>query len=315
MKTTAALILLVFALLYVPTAHADTFGSGDNTFNIDFVTIGNPGNADDTDGVPDPAGKVEYAYRIGKFEISEDIIDKANNEGQLYISQNNRGANKPATNVSWEEAARFVNWLNTSTGSKEAYKFDGLWNFQSWEPGDEGYNPNNRFRNSLATYFLPSMDEWYKAAYYDPHKPGGPGYYAYATGSDEPPTAVYNGTAADTAVYKFSGISPADPADITLAGGLSPYGTMGQGGNVQEWEETDRYLGMGPTSYFRGVRGGYWNEEAAFNLSSSSRFDQYLANENRDLGFRVASIIPEPSTLMLGALASAGLMMWRRRLS
>ena len=139
MKTTAALILLVFALLYVPTAHADTFGSGDNTFNIDFVTIGNPGNADDTDGVPDPAGKVEYSYRIGKFEISEDIIDKANNEGQLYISQNNRGANKPATNVSWGESARFVNWLNTSTGSKEAYKFDGLGNFQSWQPAWEPF--------------------------------------------------------------------------------------------------------------------------------------------------------------------------------
>jgi len=315
MKTTAPLILLVFALLYVPTAHADTFGSGDNTFNIDFVTIGNPGNADDTDGEPDPAGKVEYAYRIGKFEISEDMIDKANTVGTLQITQNDRGANKPATNVSWKEAARFVNWLNTSTDSKEAYKFDVHWDFQSWEPGDEGYNPNNRFRNSLATYFLPSMDEWYKAAYYDPQKPGGPGYYDYPTGSDSPPTGVdeFGGTAADTAVYKFSGISPAYPADITLAGGLSPYGTMGQGGNVQEWEETDLQLGNSSTR--RGVRGGYWNEGAAFNLSSLSRFDQDLGNWNGDLGFRVASIIPEPSTLLLGALASAGLMMWRRRLS
>ena len=313
MKTTAALSILVFALLYVPTARADTFGSGGNTFNIDFVTIGNPGNADDTDGEPDPAGKVEYAYRIGKFEISEDMIDKANTQGTLHITQNNRGANKPATNVSWEEAARFVNWLNTSTGSKEAYKFDAGWNFQSWESGDEGYNAENRYRNSFAKYFLPSMDEWYKAAYYDPDKSGGPGYYDYATGSDVPPTAVHEGTAAGTAVYKSSGISPLKPADITLAGGLSPYGTMGQGGNVREWEETDLYLGNNSTS--RGVRGGYWNEEQTSNLSSLSRFSEYLGNEQDVIGFRVASIIPEPSTLLLGALASVGLMMWRRRLS
>ena len=45
------------------------------------------------------------------------------------------------------------------------------------------------------------------------------------------PTAV----AAGTAVYD----GHADPADVTIAGGLSPYGTIGQGGNVWEWEETD----------------------------------------------------------------------------
>ena len=35
---------------------ADTFGSGANTFNIDFVHIGNPGNPADTTGSPNPAG-------------------------------------------------------------------------------------------------------------------------------------------------------------------------------------------------------------------------------------------------------------------
>ncbi len=62
-------------------AHADTFGSGTNTFDIEFVTIGNPGNAADTSGSPNPAGAVAYSYRMGKFEISEQMIDKANAEG------------------------------------------------------------------------------------------------------------------------------------------------------------------------------------------------------------------------------------------
>jgi len=35
------------------------------------------------------------------------------------------GTNVPITNVSWYEAAQFVNWLNTSTGHQAAYKFTG----------------------------------------------------------------------------------------------------------------------------------------------------------------------------------------------
>ena len=43
--------------------HADTFGTGDDTFEIEFVTIGNPGNSPDTTGDPNPAGAVDYVYR------------------------------------------------------------------------------------------------------------------------------------------------------------------------------------------------------------------------------------------------------------
>jgi formylglycine-generating enzyme required for sulfatase activity len=241
MKATAsALVVLVFC--FGPVAHADTFGSGANTFTIDFVTIANPGNAADTTGNPNPAGSVANVFRIGKYEISEQMIDKANTLAQLGIGRDDiRGPNKPVTSVSWNDSARFVNWLNTSTGSAPAYKFA----FQPgevgyivdddilmWTPSDAGYNLNNPYRNSLAHYYLPSVDEWYKAAYYDPASND---YFNYPTGSDEAPTPVASGTAAGTAVYNGQSI----PADITLAGGLSPYGTMGQGGNVYEWEETD----------------------------------------------------------------------------
>ena len=104
-------------------ALADTFGSGANTFDIEFVAIGDPGNAADTTGNPNPAGSVPYAFRMGKFEISEQMIDKANDEGSLGITKDTRGPDKPATRVSWNEAARFVNWLNMSSGSSPAYKF------------------------------------------------------------------------------------------------------------------------------------------------------------------------------------------------
>jgi hypothetical protein len=56
---------------------ADTFGSGGNTFNIDFVTIGDPGNANvsgTTGHHFTPYGGVGYEFRMGMYEISEDMI-------------------------------------------------------------------------------------------------------------------------------------------------------------------------------------------------------------------------------------------------
>jgi len=121
MKTT---ILACLSLtLLCATAYADTFGTGPNTFDIEFVSIGNADNPDDTTGSPNPAGKVEYAYRMGQFEISEDMIDKANNEGGLGITKDTRGPNKPATSVSWLEAATFVNWLNVDVGAHPPTSF------------------------------------------------------------------------------------------------------------------------------------------------------------------------------------------------
>ncbi len=316
MKTITALAFLSLTLFCTPAAYAVTFGSGSNTFDIEFVTIGNPGNADDFTGDPNQAGKVDVTYRIGKFEISEDMIDKANTLGGLGITHDNRGANKPATVVSWVEATRFVNWLNLSSGSPLAYKFavqpgevgyTANADIELWDPNDSGYNPNNLFRNSLATYFLPSMDEWYKAAYYDPINDV---YYDYPTGSDSVPDGIdFVGDPNFDAVFADGG-SNGQPNDITDVGVLSPYGTAGQGGNVFEWEETDFDLVNDSISSARGVRGGRWNFNSN-GLLSSVRFNIFPTGGSSSIGFRVASI-PEPTTCTL-ALAALCLAMSRRR--
>jgi hypothetical protein len=53
---------------------------------MDFVTIGNPNNVADITGQPNPAGSVAYTYNIGKYEVSRDMIDKANSAGSLGIT-------------------------------------------------------------------------------------------------------------------------------------------------------------------------------------------------------------------------------------
>ena len=122
----------------------ETFGIGANAFTMDFVTIGNPGNAADTTGSPNPAGSVAYTYNLGKYEVSREQIDKANSAGSLGITLQDmdnyggNGVNKPATGIGYYEAAKYVNWLNTSTGGTAAYKFDGSGAFQLWSAGDVG---------------------------------------------------------------------------------------------------------------------------------------------------------------------------------
>lgn len=296
-----------------------SFGSGANQFSMEFVTIGNPNNTADTTGTPNPAGAVGYTYGIGKFEVSEDMITKFNASQSLQITKDTRGTFKPATSVSWNEAARFVNWLNTSTGGFAAYKFTtGGVNdpIALWTAADTlDYDSANPYRSKRATYVLPSYNEWYKAAYYNPNDST---YYDYTNGSNTPPNPVASGTAAGTAVYGQTFAQ--GPADVDQSGGLSPYGVMGLGGNVREWEESSLDLANSSVSSVRGLRGGNWDDVSAF-LSSSARDINFPSVENNVYGFRVASLssdapppVPEPSMMVIGMVFGLGGLAAKRRL-
>ena len=302
----------VLALIGV-SAKADIFGSGANTFTIDFVNIGNAGNADDAGaggGVySSPYGGVPYNYRMGTYEISQDAITKATAAGLTSVTAGAWTGSQPAANMTWYEAAAFVNFLNTSTGHPAAYNLDAsattltLWSSaQAWQAGGE-----NLYRHKDAYYFLPSEDEWYKAAY---HKNDGAtaNYWDYGTGSNSIPTAVVSGTTAGSAV--FNSIT-SFPAAVDNSGGLSPYGTRGQNGNVWEWDESAFDGSNSDSSENRTYQGGGWNYTED-GLRSSRHYASGPAFSNVDVGFRVASIVPEPSSALL-LLGSGWMWLLKRR--
>jgi formylglycine-generating enzyme len=306
LKLAPILLLLGLTSPFGGILCADIFGTGSTQFEMEFVTIGFPNNIPDQGHPAGPGpsiGTVMNTYRLAKFEVSEEMIQKANaatsaSAFPLNIVIDSRGPNMPATSISWFESARFINWLNITSGYSPAYKFvnspqnaDQV--FVLWEAGDIGYNPNNPFRNTLSHYFLPSADEWYKAAYFNPNSGT---YSRFANSMAVPPVAVSSSNIANTAVYDQQS-SDAGPAEVLFAGGPSAFGTIGQGGNVNEWHETERDLTNDTPFAARLVRGGAWYSHS-LEMSTSRYSTLGPLGNYYHTGFRVASV-PEPNSLPL----------------
>ncbi len=150
-------------------------------------------------------------------------------------------------------------------------------------------------------YVIPTEDEWYKAAYYDG---GSSVYHDYPTGLDTEPDGIDSSTDTEFDAVFYDEYRQDHPNDVDNAGVLSPYGTMGQGGNVWEWNETT----SGPS---RSVRGGYWGSYS-ISLAASLRNFSFPANEYYYIGFRVAQV-PEPGTITLLLCGLASLALLRRQ--
>jgi len=158
-------------------------------------------------------------------------------------------------------------------------------------------------REAGATWVLPSEDEWYKAAYYDGDAAV---CYDYPNGTDSEPAEPTDETS--TRVFNFGDSPYWAPSGtreyFTSTGettGQSPYGTCDQGGNVAEWTDT---LSIAPP--YRVIRGGSFLDQAGA-LSVYERDGADPTMEGAGFGFRVAYMIPEPSTVALIALGAFAL--------
>jgi len=92
---------------------------------------------------------------------------------------------KPVSHINWYNAARYTNWLSngkpngvqsSTTTENGAYQLSG----NSGNPTLNITNPNT---GSAPSYFLPSRNQWYKAAYYKGGSTNA-GYWLYGNASD-----------------------------------------------------------------------------------------------------------------------------------
>ena len=110
--------------------------------------------------------------------------------GNRYAVRSNMG-DKPVNFVSWFDAARVSNWLHNGA---QTY---GTTNSGTGAPQNTGAytlgtatSGTAPAQNVGAQYYIPTENEWYKAAYYNPTlNTGAGGYRVYGNGFDSAPTA------------------------------------------------------------------------------------------------------------------------------
>ena len=296
----------VLVLVLNGVVWADTFGMGANQFTVDFVPISGATNPET--GISGEAGftftGVEYDYRIAIYEIINDQWDKfvilsglptGNPSGAYDESTYWPGANIPVSNVSWYEAAQFVNWLNTSKGYHPAYRFTGTqgtpdYTFDVWNSA-EAAGGTNLYRHKDAVYFIPTEDEWTKAGYWN-----GTELQDYATKDGAQATP-----GVDTNHHGVIG----QPWDVG-SGTEELNGTFDIMGNISEWMENPHSSGDFTPTAIRVVRGGCYNSYD-YGSCGSSRNDISPYFEVSHYGFRVASV-PEPCSMVLWFLGGLALI-------
>ena len=176
-------------------------GSVSQAVTFGWAAVGNPGNAADSTGF----GAVADTYRISNHEVTNDQyteflnavaatdtnglynssmdtdarggITRSGSSGSFTYAVKSGRDNNPVVYVSFFDAMRFVNWLENGQGSGSTRK--------------RAFTPSARELTkpaaASASFFLPSEDEWYKAAYHDATAGTSATYFDYPTGTDTVP--------------------------------------------------------------------------------------------------------------------------------
>lgn len=291
-------VMLAIVGTCVRPVHADI----DPLSGIDFVTVGNPGNAPWTgNGTPaDQAigrGSVGYEFRIGKFEVTTaqwcDFMNAAFDRpqadwiphvalpgfwGATPTSPNTPGGRRwtvPAGNqmigvgnISWRMAAIYCNWLHHGMSTDREAFLNGAYDVSTFTS-----NPGGRFYDQLtrspgARYFIPTWDEWLKSAHYDPNKQNQDGstggWWHYSNGTDQPFIAGPPGVGTANYGWDSSQYPGQSPFTLPLGsyGVTSPYGLLDVAGFTKEWTEEAHFFPGEPLPIVRELDGTSWLEFA-----------------------------------------------------
>ena len=216
----------------------------------------------------------------GQFRLFRASHSSGSAEGAAFD-----GADQPVVKVSWDDAARYCNWLSQKDGLPVAYQEKGE-HMVALRPATTGYR-------------LPSEAEWaYVARVLGRQSPA-----RYPWPGSYPPTKVVGNFADARISDSFADVVPGydDGYRGTAAVGsfaASPAGFYDLGGNVAEWNhdfyaiypaEAERLV-KDPTGPASGehhvVRDSSWRRGNITELRLSYR--DYSREPRSDLGFRIA---------------------------
>lgn len=335
------LLFVVLAVLFAAPARAQI-----PDYDFQWSVVGSPGNAPYTGpsagNLATNRGSVSSVFRIAALEVSTaQWLEFANAVGPLgetfrigdgpiggyepdptYSGPGSRYRLKgiadagrlPVYGISWLNAARYCNWLHNNKDISLAALTTGAYDTTTF-----GVNASTGGRTDAlarlpgARFWIPTLDEWMKAAHYDPEKngPNAPGWWTFPNMSDSAPIAGLPGA---SGAQTNAGLTGA-PADALLLGSYpgerSPWGLLDASGGASEWlEDADDPA------------------DRLFRLyDGASAFDPFLnptlldalggvgsspaAGESSYVGLRVASGIPDVS--VCGCVFCGLFTLFRRR--
>ncbi len=314
-----------------------TLAAAGGPIQLDLVTIGDPGNIGyhgGPVGINAGRGSVDYAYRIGRTEVTAGqwltFYNTFSVQGS-QLAQTLRPAIWPGIpdftyqgpgdlygfgsalhrpelapiGVSWRQAAMFCNWLHNGQSSDPASLLNGAYDTSTFTYNEDSNTYNDQaVRHPDARYWIPSLDEWLKAAHYDPDKNGnGPGWWEYAHSSDALPVHGMPGeghVARGLTQQQMIDLAGPGAGPLNLPLGLyadvqSPWGLLDLlGGNmefVEDWDPDAPHLWRLAKLSGNGI----WADDYTWDLA------WYFGpwGVGAPGGLRIASAIPSPSTFTL----------------
>lgn len=246
-----------------------------------------------------------------------------------FINGGAEVANKAIT-IDWRVAAYFCNYLNNGAPTigdptKETIPWS-VFASGAYDSATFVGNPNGpgvldqAARSPGAKFWIPSLDEWTKAAYYDRQRyaEGNPGPYNGAIPDQQgtggywlyPHSSMNEPIIGNPGVGEVGGFEPGSPWPLDVGSYTdvqSPWGVLDMMGSEREWTETVRFLRPdGSHSSSRFTRG-------SDNGILEDVNDYFFTGDTLGIavGLRIAATIPAPSTVL--SLAMPALIAGARR--
>lgn len=237
--------------------------------------------------------KVELtrSFFVGAHEVT-------NAEFRAFMKDHNSGSidgvslnapNEPVASVSWQDAARYANWLSAKAGLPPAY-VESNGKLVPTRPMSDGYR-------------LPTEAEWVYVARYEAGKRPLNRPLRFPWGDTMPPTGKAGNFADASARREFPNAIPSYSDGYMFAAPVESFapnraGFYDLGGNVSEWcndfydirtfpSGTVPRDPLGPkTGRYHVVRGSSWRQGGVSELRFAWR--DFGIHPRKDLGFRIA---------------------------
>lgn len=292
--------------------------AGVPDYDFGWSVIGDPGNRaaniDEAPGFWNSAGNpiitvgaVDHVYRMATTEVTctqyVEFLDAYRHHTSFALNdveltgilvgynpdidafQIQGGHEQAGVAITWRMAARYANWLHNGKGNQASDFETGAYDTSTFTLNDDGTFNDQLTHNAASRFWLPTLNEWVKAAHWDPEKNGGEGgYWYYPNGSDQPPVYASPdaGGTSNGGTDSVFGVASYDA--------MGPWGLFDTSGGESEWTGTannssSRRLTDG-SNYF--VDGEFMDQ--LDGLSGGFPHASYR-------GFRLASVVPSPGGL------------------